>query len=306
MEELININGVITPLDKATISATDRGFLFADNIFETLVAFDGTILNVKQHIDRLRNSAANMEIPIPWSDEELKFDLESMVERTKHRKGILRLVVTRGDGFGISFDSGISPNKYIYSIPAHPEPAWVLKDGIALKLINSQSAKRGPIAKTGNYLSSIVAVKKAKVEGYDDILWSNDDSEITEASTANIYFIGRYGDEVEIVTPSLFSGLLSGITRSTIKRLLERAKIRVEERIIYAEEIARFDEAFVCSTVRGLIPVKKISKHDLTTTRETSVFRHIFKLYMTWAECELGHRVDWNTGKRIVYERSKI
>lgn len=306
MEELININGVITPLDRATISATDRGFLFADNIFETLVAFDGTILNVKQHIDRLRNSAANMEIPIPWSDEELKFDLESMVERTKHRKGILRLVVTRGDGFGISFDSEISPNKYIYSIPAHPEPAWVLKDGIALKLINSQSAKRGPIAKTGNYLSSIVAVKKAKVEGYDDILWSNDDSEITEASTANIYFIGRYGDEVEIVTPSLFSGLLSGITRSTIKRLLERAKIRVEERIIYAEEIARFDEAFVCSTVRGLIPVKKISKHDLTTTRETSVFRHIFKLYMTWAECELGHRVDWNTGKRIVYERSKI
>ena len=76
MKDLININGVITPLEDAKISATDRGFLFADNIFETLVAFDGKILNLKKHLERLRISAENMQIPIPWSDEELEFELK--------------------------------------------------------------------------------------------------------------------------------------------------------------------------------------------------------------------------------------
>ena len=170
MKDLININGVITPLEDAKISATDRGFLFADNIFETLVAFDRKILNLKKHLERLRISAENMQIPIPWSDEELEFELKTMVEQNKHPKGFLRFVVTRGDGFGISYDEEkIHPNKYIYSLPAKQDPDWVQQNGIALKKKKSKSTRRGPAVKTGNYLSSIVAINKAKSEGYQDI-----------------------------------------------------------------------------------------------------------------------------------------
>lgn len=299
MSKLISINGTISSLDKASIPATDRGFLFADNIFETIVVFDGKILNLKKHLERLRISAENMRIDIPWTDEELSFELVSIAEQNKLPKGVIRLVVTRGCGFGISFDDHITPNKYIYSLPANVDPTWVQEKGIALKKKKSTGTKRGPSSKTGNYLSSIVEVNKAKSDGFQDILWVNSESEVTEASTANIFFIGRYGDEVEIVTPSLYSGLLSGITRATIMELLARAKIRVEERVVYSEEIPRFDEAFVCSTVRGLVPVNKISEHTLHTTRATSVFLHIKRLHDTWAECELGHRIDWNTGKPV-------
>ncbi len=77
------------------------------------------------------------------------------------------------------------------------------------------------------------------------------------------------------------------------------AKIRVEERVVYSEEIPRFDEAFICSTVRGLVPVSQIGSHKLHTTRDTSVYQHIHRLYMTWAEVQLGHRVEWTTGKII-------
>jgi branched-subunit amino acid aminotransferase/4-amino-4-deoxychorismate lyase len=300
MSNLISINGTISNLEDAKIPATDRGFLFADNVFETLVAFEGKVLNLSKHIERLRTSAENMQIPIPWGDEELEFELKSMAEQTSHTKGFLRLVVTRGSGFGISFGDDITPNKYIYSLPANMDPDWVQQTGIALKRKKTNSTLRGPAVKTGNYLTSIVAINKAKTEGYHDILWVNGESEITEASTANIFFIGRYGDEVEIVTPSLFSGLLNGITRSTIMSLLAKARIRVEERVVYDEEIPRFDEAFICSTVRGLVPVSKISEHKLHTTRPSAVFHHIHRLYMTWAEVELGHRVDWNTGKKVI------
>lgn len=296
---LISINGVITNLEDAKIPANDRGFLFADNIFETLVSFKGKLLNVEKHIRRLRISAENMQIPIPWSDEELEFELRHMAEVQKHAKGFLRLVVTRGNGFGISFSDDIKPNKYIYALPANIDPKWVQEKGIALKRKKTNSTIRGSVAKTGNYLASIVAINKAKTEGFHDILWVNGESEITEASTANVFFIGRYGDEVEIVTPSLFSGLLEGITRSTIIALLTKAKIRVEERVVYDEEIPRFDECFVCSTVRGIVPVNKISEHKLHTTRKNAIFHQIYRLYMTWAEVELGYRVDWNTGIKI-------
>lgn len=299
MTDYVSFNGVIEKLEDAKIPASDRGFLFADNVFETLVTFAGTILNLDKHLKRLRISAENMSIPIPWSDEQLTFELKSLAEQSNFRKGLLRLVVTRGEGFGLSFEKTITPNKYIYSLPAKADPEWVQAEGLKLKKKKTNSTQRGAASKTGNYLSSIVAINKAKSEGFHDILWINGESEVTEASTANIFFIGRYGDEVEIVTPSLFSGLLEGITRTTVMSLLESARIRVEERVVYSEEIPRFDEAFICSTVRGLVPISQISSHKLHTTRASSVYQHIHRLYMTWAEVQLGHRVEWTTGKVI-------
>lgn len=299
MKSLASINGQITTLEEAFVPAKDRGFLFGDNIFETLVAFSGKILNVPKHLQRLRTSAENMGIHIPWSDEQLAFELETLAESTKNKKSFLRLVVTRGEGFGLSVSEELTPNKYIFCGPANKDPETILKNGLRLKIRQSTSTDRGPSAKTGNYLSSIVAIQKAKNFGFDDILWVNRDDEITKASTANIFFIGRFGDEVEIVTPSLYSGLLKGITRDTVMSLLEKARIRVEERVVYAEEIAKFDEAFVCSTVRGLVPIRQINSHMLHTSREKSIFNHIKSLYLTWAEVELGYRVDWNSGDKV-------
>ena len=133
MTDYVSINGVIEKLEDAKIPASDRGFLFADNVFETLVTFAGTILNLDKHLKRLRISAENMSIPIPWSDEQLAFELKSLAEQSNFRKGLLRLVVTRGEGFGLSFEKTITPNKYIYSLPAKADPEWVQAEGLKLK-----------------------------------------------------------------------------------------------------------------------------------------------------------------------------
>ena len=135
--------------------------------------------------------------------------------------------------------------------------------------------------------------------GFDDVIWCNSESEITESTTANLFFIGRHGDLVEISTPSLRSGILKGITRETILTLLNSAKIPARELIVYKDELPRFDEAFCCSTVKGLIPITKIDKHQLHTLRANSTFRHINRLFQTWVASEIGHYVDWNTGDKI-------
>ena len=299
MDGLISFNNIISLPANATIPALDRGFLYSDQIFEVLVSFKHKILDLAPHLERLRNSADEFDIKIPWSNQELQFELQHLTEQIKSSKTNLRLVVTRGSGMGLQIPSEPKPNKIIYAFPAKIEDPDIYKSGIALKRKRLSFVDRGAHPKTSNYLRSIVGIRDAKIEGYDDIVWSNAEGEITEASTANIFLIGRLGDQVEICTPATNSGILAGITRSTIIRLLTNAGIRVTEGVVYAEELPRFDEAFVCSTVRGLVPVNRIDRHVLHSCRETSVFRKIESLFLTWIQAQLGHRIDWNTGNPV-------
>ena len=114
-----------------------------------------------------------------------------------------------------------------------------------------------------------------------------------------MFFMARHGDQVELVTPPAQSGLLLGITRETVLALLRRAGLPVREQLVFADELPRFDEAFLCSSVRGLVPVSRIDRHKLHGARPGSVFRHIERLFLTWVETEVGHRVDWATGNPV-------
>jgi branched-chain amino acid aminotransferase len=304
MDGLVSINGNITSPDDAAIPALDRGFLFGDNIFEVIVGFGSSLIDLKLHLERLRSSAQNLSIPIPWSDEELSFELQELATQLNMPKIYLRLVITRGSGAGIVIPENLVPNKIIYAFPAKEENPLTYINGLSLKRKKLPFTERGAHSKTGNYLRSILAVKDAQKEGFDEVIWSNSEGEFTEASTANIFFIGREGDLLEIVTPSTQSGILKGLTRKRIQTLLRNAGIKNDERIIYTDELAKFDEAFICSTVRGLIPINRIDRHTLHTCRTNSVFRKIESLYLTWLEVSLDRKVDWNTGKAIDQQES--
>ena len=299
MDGIIVVNGEFQNPERASIPALDRGFLFGDNVFEVLVAFRGKVLDTHKHIRRLRNSAELLSLPIPWSDEELAFELQSVAEQINFPKSYLRVVVTRGAGTGLDIPEAMEPHKIIYGFPAKPVDNELYEQGMNFQMRQLPHTERGPMAKTGNYLRSILALKKAKAEGFHDVIWSNSEGEITEATTANIFFIGRQGDLVEVVTPSVQSGLLKGITRQTVIDLLGQGGIPVEEVIVDENELARFDEAFVCSTVRGLVPVNKINSHQFYTLRKESVWHHINRLYQSWVAHEVGYEVDWNSGKPL-------
>src|SRR5690606_38477327 len=138
-----------------------------------------------------------------------------------------------------------------------------------------------------NYSKSVAGLERARHEGYDDILWTNADGEITESSIANIFFIARQGDAIEILTPPPASGILLGITRQTLLDLFRRAGIAAHEQLVFADELARFDEAFLTSTVRGLVPVARIDHKRFFTTRPNAVFQQVKRLHGAWVESQL-------------------
>ncbi|TWW09422.1 branched chain amino acid aminotransferase [Planctomyces bekefii] len=294
---LIAIDGQVFSPEKAAVSAFDRGLLFGDAVFEVMVAFGNKILDLDAHLERLHASAAAIALEIPWSNQELSFEVQSLIDQLSLPKGYVRLMVTRGDGLGLKIRGGERPRRITYCMPAAHEPADLYRDGLALKRMIKEDSSRGAKPKTASYLHTALALKRAATDGFDEILWSNSDGEISEAATANIFFLAREGDLLEIVTPPAQSGILLGITRGTIMRLLQQAKIPVHEQIIFADELPRFDEAFLCSTVRGLVPIHRIDNHRLHSARPQSSFRHVERLFQTWVATEIGHRVDWATGR---------
>ncbi len=296
---LISINGEITPSHLAKISPLDRGFLFSDNVFEVIVAFGNYILDFEPHLARLRRSAALIELEIPWKNEELRFELQALVDQLGAAKTYLRLVVTRGNGIGLDFPSPFAPSRMLYAFAAAPLKDSVYSSGIALLPTKNHKNEKAAEIKTGNYLFSILALEKAKKLGFDDVLFYSSNGEVQEASTANIFFLGRDQEGVEIVTPPLKSGLLRGITRDRIIDKLADAGIRVEERIIHEDELPRFDEAFLCSTVKGLVPVSRIGEQRFYTTRNESLFKLVEGYFLKGLYEEIGRKVSWNTGKAL-------
>lgn len=278
---LVAINGEIRPLADSQVPVLDRGFLYGEAIFETILALKGHLIDGLGHLERLRRSADLAGIEIPWSHEELAFEATTLAGMIGSPRTQIRLIVTGGDGWGLS--AALSrPRRVTVALPAPVEDPQLFVEGLILHRKSSPVSTRGPTPKSNNYLHSAAALREVRTHGGHDVLWSNDRGELTECTTSNIFLIGRRGDGVEILTPALSSGLLDGITRRRVLQLLSAARIAAHEQIVFVDEIARFDEGFLCSTVRGLVPIRQIDNHRMHSARGGSVFRQVERLYSTW------------------------
>ena len=294
---VVRVDDRVTVGSEATVPVSDRGFLFGDSVFETLVAFGSRILDFEEHIERLQQSAAELYMDVPWPAQQLKFEIEELLGRVGCPKCAVRLIVTRGDGAGLAAGGTPVMRRVMICRPADPIPPRFLTEGIALKRKALPYTIRGASAKTSNYGRSIAAMAEAQKAGFDDVLWSNSEGEVTEASTANIFFVGRDGDVGEIVTPPANSGLLLGITRNRVIEIIKKTGAEFREAVVYADEIPRFDEAFLCSTVRGLVPISRIDGHRLHSARPTSLFKALEGAFLrtTWERSGVT-KVDWGSG----------
>jgi D-alanine transaminase len=286
MAGLVSVNGHISAIAEALIPAQDRGFLFGDAIHEMIAGRADSLIDFAAHVARLRRAAAKSRIPLPWTDQELRFECEHLLSLTKFPHSALRIVISRGTSPTLKVESGLQPNRYIYCLPYSMPSQAQYEMGLQLKTKKHPLNPRGEQLKTPAYLYAAAAQAEIQAEGYDDVLWMNADSEFTEAGSANLFLISREGDLVEIATPPLTAGILPGITRARVMELLQRSQIPVTERSLTIEELPRFDEGFVTSSLRGPFPISRIDKHRLHSTRPQAVFQHILRLYRSWESHE--------------------
>ncbi len=261
-ESLIYINGNLVPESEAKISVLDHGFLYGDGVFEGIRAYKGVVFKLREHIERLYDSAKFLKIEIPMNKEEL---IEAILE-TIRKNGLtdcyIRVVVTRGIG-----DLGLDPRKCGKpSIIIIAKPMGPLLGKKAVSLIISSVRRDGVDAtnhqaKSLNYLNSILAKLEAISAGADDAIMLDNRGFVSEATGENV-FIVKNG---KIMTPPPTSGVLLGITRNCIIELARKLGYEVMERELTPFELITADEVFLTGTAAEIVPVESVNGRKIGT-----------------------------------------
>jgi len=255
-ERLVYINGEFVPESEAKISVFDHGFLYGDGVFEGIRAYKGVVFKLREHLERLYDSAKFLRIEIPMSKE----DLMEVILETVRRNGLsdcyIRVVITRGVG-----DLGLDPRKCekpSIIIIARPMAPLLGKRSVSLII---SSVRRDGVdatnhqAKSLNYLNNILAKLEAINAGADDAVMLDSRGFVSEATGENIFIV----KDERIMTPPPTSGILSGITRDCVIELARRLGYEVVERELTPFELLTADEVFLTGTAAEIVPVESVN-----------------------------------------------
>uniref|UniRef100_B8HY42 Aminotransferase class IV n=1 Tax=Cyanothece sp. (strain PCC 7425 / ATCC 29141) TaxID=395961 RepID=B8HY42_CYAP4 len=261
MTLLINQDGVIAPT--ATVSVLDRGFLYGDSIYEVVRTFAGKTFGLQEHLDRLRQSAAYLYMNVPWSDSHIQQEVNRTLDQAGPGEYYIRIVVSRGVESRISLlpTQSIQPSLTVIVAAIDPEPI-LSETGIHLAVVQrlrNDSRALDPAAKTGNYLNNILALLEARQHGAEDALLLNSAGEVSEATTSNIWVV----QEGMVKTPPVEAGILHGITRHFLLKILRDNNIPHREVSLQPADLWSAEEAFLSSSVRLLMPVRCIDDFTL-------------------------------------------
>ncbi len=258
-ETLVYLDGEFVPKSQAKISVFDHGLLYGDGVFEGIRAFDGYVFKLKEHVDRLYQSAACIELEIPMGRERMVETVVETLRRNSLTNAYIRLVVTRGVG-----DMGVNPlsckKGSVFVITEPVASSTFPKDPRVLSTVIS-SVRRDPVDATSheikslNYLNSVLAVLEANRAKVDYPVLLDHRGFVSEGSTMNIFLV-RAG---KIVTPAASSGILHGITRARVIELCREMKYQLVERDVTPFELVTADEAFFAGTLLGLAAVGVVS-----------------------------------------------
>ncbi len=273
------VNGKIYPAEKASISVFDRGLVLGDGLFETLRTVNGHPQFLPLHFERLRKSAKKLLIKIPFSLLELEDIIQSLCRKSHLQDATTRITVTRGKYLGgLGIDSTIVPSLIITVSPVHGLGEAIYKKGvpIAISSINKTAASGlDSKIKSINYLANIFAKAEADKKGCYESILLGPNGEIAELSTASFFAVWNG----EVVTPAIDTGILPGITRQVILKILKKNRIPFREGEIFPEQVAEMSEAFLSSSVRGIVPITRIEKQKVGNAKVGPVFLQLRELY---------------------------
>lgn len=259
------LNGKFTDSRDAKISVFDRGFLYGDGLFETMRAYAGSIFLPDEHLARLFNSSKNLGIKIPYSKKELREASHSSIRRNRLKDAYIRITVTRGG------------NAIILTKEFEERPRRDYIDGASAKVSSMRSNEHSPLAgmKTLNFMNYLIAKEEAKAGGYGEAILLNTKGDVAEGATSNIFLVknGR------LLTPSLDSGILPGITRRAIIGIASRLKIAVVEKHVLYKELSTANEVFVTNSLIEVLPVVKIDSGLIGNGRPGNVTKLLHVLY---------------------------
>jgi branched-chain amino acid aminotransferase len=259
MSKWIYLNGELVEKEKAVVSVYDHGFLYGDGIFEGIRMYSGNVFRLKEHLDRLFDSARSILLQIPYSYEELEqIVVETLRKNEFHDSAYIRLVVSRGAGdLGLDPRKCHSPNVVVIAEQLALFPKELYENGISMVTVPTRRNRPdilSPKVKSLNYLNNIMVKVEATNAGADEALTLNTEGYVAEGSGQNIFIVKN---EV-LITPPSYVGALEGVTRNAIIDLARDLGYEVKEQPFTRHDVYVADEVFLTGTAAEVIPVVKL------------------------------------------------
>jgi D-alanine transaminase len=272
----VYVNGAYLAEAEATISIFDRGFLFADGVYEVTSVLDGKLIDFAGHARRLARSLGELGMEMPLSEDALLAIHRELVARNRLVEGLVYLQVTRGAADrDFAYPEGAEPTVVLFT-QAKPglADAPAARRGIRVVTIPDRRWGRRDI-KTVQLLYPSMGKMEAKARGADDA-WMVEDGAVTEGTSNNAYIV----KDGVIVTRHLGEEILHGITRAAVLRLARERQMKVEERSFTPQEALEADEAFVTSASTFVMPVVEIDGQAVGDGAPGPVARRLREVYL--------------------------
>ena len=278
MTRTVYVNGEYLPEGEAKVSIFDRGFLFADGVYEVTSVLDGKLIDFEGHAVRLQRSLDELDMASPVTKDQLLEIHRELVTKNEIVDGLVYLQITRGsDGDrDFVFPSADTPSTIVLFTQAKPGLADSPLAKKGLKVISIDDVRWGRRdIKTVQLLYPSMGKMMAKAAGCDDA-WLIEDGFVTEGTSNNAYIV----KDGKIITRHLSNEILHGITRAAVLRFAAEAQMEVEERSFTIDEAKAADEAFITSASTFVMPVVEIDGASLGDGMPGPVAARLREIYL--------------------------
>jgi len=282
MSRIAYVNGQYVPHGQASVHVEDRGYQFADGVYEVVTIVGSHMIDEEGHLDRLWRSLGELKIDAPMKRDPLKMVMREVIRQNGIENGIIYLQVTRG----------VAPRDHPF--PKHTAPALVMtakrlsldaadkkaEKGINVITVPDIRWARRDI-KSVSLLPNVLAKQEATENDAYEAFQVDDDGMVTEGSSTNAWIVTQEG---KVVTRPTGNDILAGITRASLIRELEKNDVRFELRPFSADELHSAREVFLTSSTSYVLPVVKVDDHVIGNGQPGSIsnkLRDIYKDFMT-------------------------
>jgi D-alanine transaminase len=280
MSRVAYVNGRYVPHSDAAVHIEDRGYQFADGIYEVSAIQGGRIIDEEAHYDRLERSLGELQIPVPMGRPALRLISREMIRRNGIRDGLIYMQITRGVARrDHPFPRpGTPPSVVMTAKRVKAQSAEMVAKGVAAITIQDIRWARCDI-KSVSLLPNVLGKQQAREAGAYEAWMIDRDGMVTEGTSTNAWIVTAAG---EVVTRSLSNAILGGITRASLKRLAETAQIKIVERAFSLDEARAAREAFLTSTTGYVLPIVSLDGNPVGDGKPGPTTARLRELYMAF------------------------
>lgn len=276
MTRIAYANRQFIPQTEATVAMEDRGYQFADGMYEVAAFLNRRLLDADRHLDRMEYSLRELSIAMPMSRAALCMLIDELIARNSREEGLIYFQITRGvTARNHAMPKDIAPVLTMSMLPVSIATDAQRAKGMRAITARDERWKRCDI-KSISLLPNILAREKSYQVGARETILVNDAGEVTEGSATNIFFVDATGT---LITHPKNTAILGGITRDVVLEIAREAQIPVREEAFKAADIGKAAEVFFTSTSAFVMPLIEVDAKQVGDGTPGPITKRLIELY---------------------------